>query len=80
MGFWVLKFIYEKGGKIKVVSDVIGVIKNNFGIDIIVFNEYVWMIGGVKGFEGVNFLDVVVLFVEDCDVFIFVVFGGVING
>lgn len=80
VGSWASRLIHEQGGKVKAVSDVTGAIKNDNGLDIPMLVGHVKRTGGVKGFEGSEFLEPEALLAEDCDVLIPAALGGVLNG
>ncbi|KAK1263857.1 Glutamate dehydrogenase [Acorus gramineus] len=79
VGSWAAQLISEKGGKIVVVSDVSGAIKNNKGLDIPRLLKHSTENRGIKGFDGGDPIDPNSLLVEDCDVLIPAALGGVIN-
>ncbi|KAL2597066.1 hypothetical protein AAZV13_11G138000 [Glycine max] len=79
VGSWAAQLISDKGGKVVVVSDITGAIKNSNSIDIPNLLEHSKVHRGVKGFHGGDPIDPNSILVEDCDVLVPTSLGGVID-
>ncbi|KAG4974149.1 hypothetical protein JHK87_030970 [Glycine soja] len=79
VGSWAAQLISDKGGKVVVVSDITGAIKNSYSIDIPNLLEHSKVHRGVKGFHGGDPIDPNSILVEDCDVLVPTSLGGVID-
>lgn len=79
MGSWAARLIGEAGGRVVVVGDITGAIKNTGGLDIPGLIEHSSGRRGVNGFQGGDQIDPEELLTEDCDVLIPAALGGVIN-
>lgn len=79
VGSWTARLLFERGGKVKAVSDVTGAIMNNAGLDIPALQEHVEKTGGVKGFAGGDAIDGSTILFMECDVLIPAALGGVLN-
>ncbi|KAK9045006.1 hypothetical protein V6N11_058896 [Hibiscus sabdariffa] len=79
VGSWAARLIHEKGGKIVVVSDITGAIKNPNGIDIPELLKHKEATGDLKSFSGGDSMDANEVLVHECDVLIPCALGGVLN-
>lgn len=79
VGSWVARFLYERGGKIVVISDITGAIENPNGIDIPALVKHKEGNENLKDFPGGNVMDPNDLLVHECDVLIPCALGGVLN-
>lgn len=79
MGSWAARLIHERGGKIVVVSDVTGAVKNHNGIDIPELLKHKETTGSLLNFNGGDAMDPNELLVHECDVLIPCALGGVLN-
>ncbi|KAH7416369.1 hypothetical protein KP509_14G088200 [Ceratopteris richardii] len=79
VGSWTARLLFEKGGKVKAVSDITGAVVNSAGLDIPALQKHVEKTGGVKGFAGGDAIDASVILFMECDVLIPAALGGVLN-
>ncbi|GMN30918.1 hypothetical protein TIFTF001_003024 [Ficus carica] len=79
VGSWAARFLYERGGKIVVISDITGAIENPNGIDIPALVKHKEGNENLKDFPGGNVMDPNDLLVHECDVLIPCALGGVLN-
>lgn len=79
VGSWTARLLFERGGKVRAVSDVTGAVMNNAGLDIPALQEHVQKTGGVKGFAGGDAIDGSTILFLECDVLIPAALGGVLN-
>eukprot|EP00250_Pteridium_aquilinum_P006937 c16757_g1_i1 orf=219-1454(-) len=79
VGSWTARLLFDRGGKVKAVSDVTGAVMNNAGLDIPALQKHVEQTGGVKGFAGGDATDGSTILFMECDVLIPAALGGVLN-
>ncbi|XP_004240769.1 glutamate dehydrogenase A-like isoform X1 [Solanum lycopersicum] len=79
VGAWAAKLIHEKGGKVIVVSDITGAVKNPNGLDIAALMNYKEATGTLTGFSGGDSMNSDELLTHKCDVLIPCALGGVLN-
>lgn len=79
VGSWTARLLFDRGGKVRAVSDVTGAIMNNAGLDVPALQEHVLKTGGVKGFSGGDAIDGSTILFLECDVLIPAALGGVLN-
>lgn len=79
VGSWTALLLFERGAKVKAVSDITGAVKNSAGLDIPALQKHVQQTGGVKGFAGGDEMDASTILFEECDVLIPAALGGVLN-
>eukprot|EP00249_Psilotum_nudum_P036368 c6942_g1_i2 orf=137-919(-) len=79
VGSWTAQLLFECGGRVRVVSDITGAVKNEAGLDIPSLIKHVQKAGGVAAFPGADYVDPNGIFAEECDVLIPAAIGGVLN-
>ena len=79
VGSWVARLISERGGKIIVVSDITGAVKNQNGLDIVDLLRHKEETGCLTNFSGGDHMDPNELLTHECDVLIPCALGGVLN-
>uniref|UniRef100_A0A3Q7YGP3 glutamate dehydrogenase [NAD(P)(+)] n=1 Tax=Cicer arietinum TaxID=3827 RepID=A0A3Q7YGP3_CICAR len=79
VGTWAAKSLYERGGKVVVVSDITGAIRNPNGIDIPTLLKHKETNGNLTEFQGADVMDPNEVLVHECDVLIPCALGGVLN-
>lgn len=79
MGSWAARLIHERGGKVIVVSDITGALKNANGINIPELLKHKESTGSLKDFNGGDSMSLDEVLVHECDVLIPCALGGVLN-
>jgi glutamate dehydrogenase (NAD(P)+) len=79
VGSWAARLIAAQGGKVIVVSDVGGAVKNGHGLDLVALDLWVADKKTVAGFPGGEPVRADAVLAEDCDVLVPAALGGVLT-
>jgi glutamate dehydrogenase (NAD(P)+) len=79
VGSWAARLIAAEGGKVVVISDVGGAVKNGRGLDVVALDAWVADKKTVAGFPGGEPVRADSVLQEDCDVLVPAALGGVLT-